>query len=341
MLTTTDTWLIHHLTGAFVTDIATASRSLLIDLEGQGWSPELLAIFGLQNERMPKILASDARAGTTRVFGNDIPVGGLIVDQQAALLAEHCFEPGRRQMHVRHRCLSARQFGRRGAALARRPRRLGRLGTSGVSASIASTARSIPPVPPSAGWRQLGFISDPADLDRIAAASSNGVICVPAFAGLAAPRWNPDARASFTGLGLASGVPEMVRALLEGIAMQVAELCTLVEQETGFSLRRLKVDGGPHAKYYADAGLGRHCPNRGRSFSIPARNTLGGCRPGQASGRSISQPRRCRDQLVPGVQLFSAMVDRPCGYIPGPLERVKESGRFFEKERRKKLCIPP
>jgi glycerol kinase len=243
VLTTTDAWLLHHLTGAFVTDAATASRSLLIDLEAADWSAELLGVFGLQGERMPKILACDAIAGTTTAFGGEIPVGGLIVDQQAALLAEHCFAPGDAKCTFGTGAFLLANSGA-GALRSR----------AGLAASLAWEIRGerrycfdgqIYTAGSAIRWlRQLGFIADAADLDRAAAASSNGVICVPALAGLAAPWWNPDARASFSGLGLSTGPGELVRAVLEGLAAQVAALCALVEQETGILLRRLKVDGG-------------------------------------------------------------------------------------------------
>jgi glycerol kinase len=243
VVTTTDSWLIHHLTGAFVTDIATASRSLLIDLEGADWSPDLLQLFNLEAERLPNILASDGIAGSTNVFSGDIPVGGLIVDQQAALLAEHCFEPGDTKC----------TFGTGAFLLANtgaQPLR----SAAGLTASVAWHLRQqrnycfdgqIYTAGSAIRWlTQLGFISGPANLDQTAAASSNDVLCIPALAGLAAPWWNPSARASFFGLSLSSGPPEMVRAVLEGIAAQLAELCSLVAQETGFLPRRLKVDGG-------------------------------------------------------------------------------------------------
>lgn len=243
VVTTSDTWLLHHLTGAFVTDVSTASRSLLTDLSGRDWAPDLLAIFGLAGELMPRILASDAIAGTTAAFGGEMPVGGLVVDQQAALLAENCLEPGEAKC----------TFGTGAFLLAHagdKPRASG----SGLATSVAWDVRGqrsycfdgqIYTAGSAIRWlKQLGFIEEARDLDVKAAQSSGGVLCVPALAGLAAPWWNPEARASFSGLGLASGPAEMVRAVLEGIACQVAALCRLVEQETGVALRRLKVDGG-------------------------------------------------------------------------------------------------
>ena len=162
---------------------------------------------------MPKILASDTIAGTTTSFGPEIPVGGLIVDQQAALLAEHCFSPGDAKC----------TFGT-GAFLLANAGSNALRSRSGLAASIAWDIRStrsycfdgqIYTAGSAIRWlTSLGFIAKASDLDHVAAASSDGVICVPALAGLAAPWWNPDARASFSGLSLASGPPEMVRGFI-------------------------------------------------------------------------------------------------------------------------------
>lgn len=243
VVTTTDTWLVHRLTGAFVTDITTASRSLLMDLEATDWAPDLLALFGLDTEKLPRILASDALAGSTTAFGGESLVGGLVVDQQAALLAERCFGAGDAKC----------TFGTGAFLLANGGTQANR-SRAGLAASVAWHVRGqrhycfdgqIYTAGSAVRWlRQLGFIKTAGDLDQVASADSQGVLCVPALAGLAAPWWNPEARASFSGLGLASGPGEMVRALLEGVASQVAALCTLVGQETGTALQRLKVDGG-------------------------------------------------------------------------------------------------
>ncbi len=95
VVTTTDTWLVHRLCGAFVTDASTASRSLLTSLDSVAWDDELLDLFGLTGEALPEIVGSDEIVGTTDVFGPTIPVAGLIVDQQAALLAESCLDTRR------------------------------------------------------------------------------------------------------------------------------------------------------------------------------------------------------------------------------------------------------
>jgi glycerol kinase len=94
VVTTTDTWLVHRLCGAYVTDASTASRSLLMALDSVTWEDDLLGLFRLTDEVLPEIVSCDQIVGSTDVFGPTIPIAGLIVDQQAALLAESCLQPG-------------------------------------------------------------------------------------------------------------------------------------------------------------------------------------------------------------------------------------------------------
>ena len=93
-VTTSDTWLVHRLCGAFVTDAATASRTLLLDLDAGAWSPEACAAFAIDPATLPSIVGCAEAVGTTTVFGDPAPVAGLAVDQQAALFAEGCLAPG-------------------------------------------------------------------------------------------------------------------------------------------------------------------------------------------------------------------------------------------------------
>ncbi|MFK0295113.1 FGGY family carbohydrate kinase [Streptomyces sp. NPDC090442] len=243
VVTTTDTWLVHHLTGEFVTDASTASRSLVLDLDSVAWDGELLGLFGLDGERLPRIAACDEVVGTTRAFGQEVPVAGLIVDQQAALVAERCLEPG-----------TAKCTYGTGAFLLANTGLDAVRSSAGLTTSVAWRAAGrtrycvdgqVYTVASAVRWLQdLGLIQSSTDLDTLAAADAEGVLCVPAFAGLAAPWWAPEATASFTGMTLPTRREHLVLAVLQGIAAQVAELGTLVAKDLGRPLTRLRADGG-------------------------------------------------------------------------------------------------
>jgi glycerol kinase len=244
VVTTTDTWLLHRLCGAFVTDVSTASRSLLLDLDAATWSADLLELFGLADEELPNLVSCDEMVGETTAFGAvSIPVAGLIVDQQAALLAESCLEPGAAKCTYGTGAFLLAQLGakaaRSGAGLttsvAWRLRNVTSYCADGQVYTAASAVR----------WAvELGLVSAADQLDAVSATDSAGVLSVPALAGLAAPWWDAQATASFTGMTLSSGRGHLVRALLEGIAAQVACLADLVNQDLGQPLTRLRVDGG-------------------------------------------------------------------------------------------------
>ena len=243
VVTTTDTWLVWHLTGEYVTDASTASRSLLTGLDTGTWDDDLLSLFGLSAERLPTIVASDQAVGETRQFGCPAPVAGLIVDQQAALAAEGCLAAGTAKC----------TFGTGAFLLANSGQRAAR-SASGLTTSVAWRARGqtlycldgqVYTAASAIRWIQdLGLIGTAADLDRAAAADGDGTLCVPALAGLAAPWWRPDATASFTGMTLSTTPGHLVLAVLQGIAAQVGELADLVQADLGAPLTRLRVDGG-------------------------------------------------------------------------------------------------
>ncbi len=243
IVTTTDAWLLHHLTGELVTDVTTASRSLIFDLDDGAWSGALLELFGLDGEVLPRIVACDEVVGHTGAFGGDLPVAGLAVDQQAALLAEGCTGPGEAKC----------TFGTGAFVLANTGERPVR-STAGLSTSVAWQVRGrtaycidgqVYTAASAVRWLcDVGLLGSPEDLDQVAAADAGGVRSVPSFAGLGAPWWRPDATATFVGITLSTGRGQLVRAVLEGIAAQVAEVCASVGTDVGWRLAALRVDGG-------------------------------------------------------------------------------------------------
>jgi glycerol kinase len=243
VVTTTDSWLVHQLCGEFVTDVSTASRSMLIDIDRVEWEPDLLELFGLAEEPLPRIVGCDERVGTTTAFGGSIDVAGLIVDQPAALLAQGCWQPGSAKCTFG---TGAFLLANSGARAVRSP--------SGLTTSVAWRIRGettycidgqIYTAASAVRWLvDMGFIAGAEELDSLIDESAEGVLCVSALAGLAAPWWRSDATASFTGVTLATGPRQIVIAVIQGIAAQLAELVDLLTADLSEPLGSLRVDGG-------------------------------------------------------------------------------------------------
>jgi glycerol kinase len=243
VVTTSDTWLLHQLTDEFVTDVSTASRSLLTDLDTVEWDADLLALFGLQDEELPSIVACDTMIGATQAFGPELAVAGLIVDQQAALLAQGCTSAGS------GKCT----FGTGAFLLANTGERALR-SQFGLSSSVAWQLGGVTKycldgqvftAASAVRWLvDVGLIASAEDIDRLDGDPADGVLCVPALAGLGAPWWRADASASFVGVTLSTSREQLVLAVVHGIAAQVAELAGLVKSDVGLPIERLRVDGG-------------------------------------------------------------------------------------------------
>jgi glycerol kinase len=249
---TVDAFLVWRLTGGRVhaTDVSNASRTLLMDLATLAWDPELCAIVGVPMAMLPTIRSSSEVLGETdpSLLGAAIPIAGVAGDQQAATFGQACHEAG-----------SAKNTYGTGAFML--------LNTG--EAPVASTAGLLSTVlwrlgadgPPAyalegsvfiAGaavqWLRDGLraITDAADIERIAAgaAREDGVYLVPAFVGLGAPHWDPDARGLLIGLTRGTGLPELARATLDSMAYQVRDVLDAMEADAGEPVGRLRVDGG-------------------------------------------------------------------------------------------------
>ena len=242
VITTVDAWLNQRLAGAFVTDAATASRTLLLDLERTVWSDEACALFGLDPSTQPQIVECATAVGETDAFGDALPVTGLAVDQQAALFAESCFDAGEAKC----------TYGTGAFILATAGEQVVQ-SESRLAACVAwrldgTTTYCLDGQVYTAGsvvsWlKELDLISEAADLDRVASGDDD-VVFVPSLAGLGAPFWAPDARGGWLGLSLATRRDDLVRAVIWGIAAQVASLARAMGNDIGRPLDRLRVDGG-------------------------------------------------------------------------------------------------
>lgn len=246
VITTIDAWTTHQLTGAFVTDAATASRSLLLDLDRVPWSAEACDVFGIAVESLPDVVPCDAAVGETDAFGPTLPVTSLIVDQQAALLAESCLRRGDAKCTYG---TGAFILANTGAQAAR--------SRSGLAACVAwqlggevsyCLDGQVYTAGAAVGWlERIGLISGAAELDALCDARSPASVetqFIPALAGLGAPFWAPEARGAWVGLSLATSREDLVWAVVCGIAAQVAALAQAMAADLGQPLARLRVDGG-------------------------------------------------------------------------------------------------
>lgn len=236
---TIDTWLIWKLTGgkSFVTDPSNASRTLLYNLHTGDWDDELLGLLGVQRDWLPTIQPSGS------VFGHreGIPIAGVLGDQQAALYGQQCTAPGMAKCTYGTGCFLLKT---EGETLG--PPQTGVLQTvawdKGERRVFASEG-SVFIAGAAVQWLRdgLGLIAHAAETEALARSvpDSGGVYFVPAFTGLGAPYWNPEARGLICGLTRGTTKAHLVYATLEAIAQQNADLL-----ETMGGISTLRVDGG-------------------------------------------------------------------------------------------------
>jgi glycerol kinase len=244
---TVESWLVFKLTGAHVTDAGNASRTLLLPLAGASWDEDLCELFGVPPAALPEVVDNVPAGLSTRagLLGASIRVCGLAGDQQAATIGQACLDPGEAKAtygtgafilancgkeppRSEHRLLTTvllQLDGERTYALE---------GSVFVAGSLIQWLRD-----------SLGLIATADESEALARSvdDNGGVVLVPALSGLGAPHWQPDARASLTGLSFSSGKAHIVRAALEAMAHQTQDLARAFAQD-GTRWTHLKVDGG-------------------------------------------------------------------------------------------------
>ena len=246
---TVDCFLLWRLTGGRVhaTDATNASRTLLFNIHTQRWDPELLQIFDIPESMLPEVRDCAANFGLTerRILGAEIPVCGIAGDQQAALIGQAGFAKGMAKSTYGTGCFVIANTGgdpvpSHNKMLTTVAYRLNGEVTYGNEGSLFVAGSAIQ-------WLrdQLRIIEHAADTEGIARATGvvRNVHVVPAFAGLGAPYWDPDARGAITGLSRDSGSDEIVTATLQGIAYQTRDLVEAM-REDGMQFTVLRVDGG-------------------------------------------------------------------------------------------------
>jgi len=250
---TIDTWLVWRLTGGKVhaTDATNASRTLLYDIHARAWDPSLCALLQVPEAILPAVHPSSGEFGRTTpdVLGAPIPIAGIAGDQQAALFGQGCVDAGMAKNTYGTGCFLLLNTGPR-------PVR----SEHGLLTTIACDARGAPAYALEGSvfiagaaiqWLRdgLGLLRKAAESERLARSvdSSLGVHLVPAFVGLGAPYWDPDARGAL--LGLTRGVmrAHVVRAALESLAFQTRDVVEAMAGDAGGAISTLRVDGGAAA----------------------------------------------------------------------------------------------
>jgi glycerol kinase len=246
-----DTWLIWNLTGAHVTDVTNASRTMLMNLKTLDWDDEILKIMGIPCAMLPEIKSSSEIYGVVGAFHETplqgIPVAGDLGDQQAALFGQTCFKAGEAKNTYGTGCFMLMNTGEKpvqskAGLLTTLGYKIGnRKAVYALEGSIAITGALIQ-------WLRdnLGLIEKSADVESLAKTveDNGGIYFVPAFSGLYAPYWKSDARGVIAGMTRYVNKGHIARAALEATAYQTCEVLDAMEKDSGVKLRALKVDGG-------------------------------------------------------------------------------------------------
>ena len=251
---TIDSWLMWQLTDGAVhaTDVSNASRTMLFNVRTNRWDDELLALLGIPASLMPQVHPSSAHFGEVRpgLLGHAIPIGGVAGDQQSALFGQACFKAGMAKNTYGTGCFMLMHTGQHFQTSTN-----GLLTTSAAQAS-PQTEFAIEGSVFVGGavvqWLRDGLnaIKGSAEVQSLAESvpDSGGVMMVPAFTGLGAPYWQPDARGTITGLTRGTTVAHIARAALESIAYQSAALLQAMSRDAMASgvapVAELRVDGG-------------------------------------------------------------------------------------------------
>lgn len=243
---TIDSWLLYKLTGEHATDYSNASRTLMFNIHTLAWDDELLGYLDVPRAILPAVKPTSHEFGVTKCLGGEIPVAALVGDQQGALFGQTAFarnegkntygtgcfllvNTGTEAVPSKHGLLTTIAWGLDGEV------KYALEGSVFVGGAVIQWLRD-----------ELQIIGSAVESEALAAQvpDSAGVSIVPAFVGLGAPHWDMRARGIITGLTRGVNRNHLVRAALESISFQSAEVVTTMAQDMGHALLSLKVDGG-------------------------------------------------------------------------------------------------
>nr|WP_306263816.1 FGGY family carbohydrate kinase [Pararhizobium sp. IMCC3301] len=315
-LGTTDAFFLDRLTGQFVTDVTTASRTSLMKLDGLCWDQTLCDIFGVPIECLPRIVPTTGDFGCMKTASGPVPVTASVVDQQAALYGFGCRRKGQAKV----------TFGTGAFALMVTEDEIVNRPELGLLPTVAWQLDGQEPVYAVDGgvftasaalnWaRSLGLFSSYHDINAFAAlpAIESGLVFVPALAGLGCPHWEPRARGVWLGLSLEHTKDQMVQSVLEGVALRAAEVVQAMDRCIPLADEVL-IDGGMSKNPYFTQFLANVTGKVIRSARMPELTGLGtillagdhaGCKFEAVSDFHTCTPHASKDRYQ---QIFSAAV---------------------------------
>ncbi len=231
---------------AFVTDAVNASRTMLLNLKTQNWDAELLRLFDIDRAILPDIVANDQVVGSYSFNGVEIPIAGLIGDQQSSLFGQACFHKGDIKNTFGTGSFMLLNIGEdiiysKNKILTTLAWKIGGQATFALEGSVFSCGSSI-------DWMRnnLNFFSEMPELDALIASTkaSNSLYFVPAFTGLGAPYWDGNARALLFGICRNTNKADVARAVLESIVFSVKEVYDIILKDAKVTICNIRVDGG-------------------------------------------------------------------------------------------------
>ncbi len=254
---TVDTWLIWKMTAGqvHVTDYTNASRTMLYDIHSLCWDQEILKRLRIPECMLPEVVPSSAIYGRTKdcMIGEGIPICGAAGDQQSALFGQCCFSEGEVKNTYGTGCFLLMNTGDQAVASEN-----GLLTTIAVGLAPGKVQYALEGSVFIAGaaiqWLrdEQRMIKNASDTEEycLRTPDTGGVYVVPAFTGLGAPYWNPEARGTIVGLTRGSAKEHLIRATVESLAYQTADVLTAMEKDSGLKIKHLKVDGGASANNF-------------------------------------------------------------------------------------------
>jgi len=243
---TVETYLTYKLTGgkSFVTDYTNASRTMLFNINTMQWDEQLLEIFGIPQNCLPKVVSPDEVVGEFDYQGNKIKIAGLAGDQQSAMVGQGCFSRGSAKITYGTGLFMLANLGD-----TRRQSQKGLLTTLGYGKTpVYLFEGSVFNAGSAVQWLrdELDFFENSSESEALALSvkDTNGVYVVPAFTGLGAPYWVSEATGLITGITRGANKAHVTRAVLESMAYSAKDLCDVMADEGGISLCEIRVDGG-------------------------------------------------------------------------------------------------